>query len=83
MIHWEQLWKSRGDFLLKLKLIRLIPFWRKVLYIFTMNIWIDVYDTVGSNGIFTSNPSVVKFAGFEVRKTHTQKVKLTNNSAAP
>jgi hypothetical protein len=44
---------------------------------------IDVYDTVGSNGIFTSNPSVVKFSGFEVRKTHTQKVKLTNNSAAP
>ena len=26
---------------------------------------IDVYDNVGSNGIFGANPSVVKFAGFE------------------
>ena len=44
---------------------------------------IDVYDTVGSNGIFGANPSVVKFAGFEIRKTHTQRVRLINNSAAP
>jgi hypothetical protein len=44
---------------------------------------IDVYDTVGSNGIFASNPSVVKFQGFEIRKTHTQRVRLINNSPAP
>ena len=42
-----------------------------------------VYDTVGSNGIFGANPSVVKFAGFEIRKTHTLKVRLINNSPAP
>ena len=44
---------------------------------------IDFYDNVGSNGIFGANPSVVKFAGFEIRKTHTQKVRLINLSAAP
>ena len=44
---------------------------------------IDVYDNVGSNGIFGANPSVVKFAGFETMKTHTLKVRLINNSPAP
>ena len=42
-----------------------------------------MYDTVGSNGIFAASPSVVKFAGFEIRKTHTQRVRLINNSPAP
>jgi hypothetical protein len=41
------------------------------------------FETVGSNGIFGANPSIVKFAGFELRKTHTLKVKLINQSAAP
>ena len=45
--------------------------------------FIDIYDNVGSNGIFGANPSVVKFAGFEIRKTHTLKVRLINNSPAP
>ena len=30
-----------------------------------------MYDTVGSNGIFGASPSVVKFSGFEIKKTHT------------
>jgi hypothetical protein len=38
---------------------------------------------VGTNGIFGSNPSVVKFAGFELMKTHTVKVRLINTSPAP
>ena len=46
-------------------------------------ILLDVYDNVGSNGIFGANPSVVKFAGFETLKTHTLKVRLINNSPAP
>ena len=41
------------------------------------------FDAVGSNGIFGASPSIVKFAGFELRKTHTLKVKLINNSPAP
>jgi len=41
------------------------------------------FDTVGSNGIFTASPNVVKFAGFETHKTHTLKVRLINNSPAP
>jgi len=44
---------------------------------------VDVYDNVGSNGIFGASPSVVKFAGFETLKTHTMRVRLINNSAAP
>ncbi len=46
-------------------------------------IGIDIYDNVGSNGIFGASPSVVKFQGFEIRKTHTLKVRLINNSPAP
>lgn len=45
--------------------------------------FLDVYDNVGSNGIFGANPSVVKFAGFEPLRTHTLKVRLINNSPAP
>ena len=41
------------------------------------------FDAVGSNGLFGANPSIVRFAGFELRKTHTIKVKLINNSPAP
>ena len=41
------------------------------------------FDAVGSNGLFSASPSMVKFAGFELRKTHTLKVKLINNSPAP
>ena len=43
----------------------------------------NVFDTVGSNGIFGASPSVVKFAGFEIGKTHTLKVRMINNSPAP
>lgn len=38
---------------------------------------------MGSNGLFAASPSVVKFAGFELRKTHTIKVKIINNSPSP
>jgi|TARA_B110000305_G_C19370128_1_gene604030 hypothetical protein len=41
------------------------------------------FDAVGSNGLFGAYPSTVKFAGFELCKTHTLKVKLINNSPAP
>lgn len=41
------------------------------------------FDAVGSNGLFGAYPSIVRFAGFELRKTHTIKVKLINNSPAP
>ena len=41
------------------------------------------FDAVGSNGLFGAFPSIVKFSGFELRKTHTLKVKLINNSPAP
>ena len=41
------------------------------------------FHKVGNNGIFAANPAQVKFAGYELRKTHTLKVKLINNSAAP
>lgn len=41
------------------------------------------FDAVGSNGLFGASPSIVRFAGFELRKTHTLKVKLINNSPAP
>jgi hypothetical protein len=43
----------------------------------------NVFDTVGSNGIFQVSPSVVKFAGFQANKTHTFKVRVINNSPAP
>jgi len=56
---------------------------KKSMKLFLNNCFIDVYDTVGSNGIFSGTPSVVKFAGFEIRKTHTQRVRLINNSPAP
>ena len=38
---------------------------------------------VGQNGVFASSPPVVKFAGFELLKTHTIKVRLINLSPAP
>lgn len=41
------------------------------------------FDAVGSNGLFGASPSMVKFAGFELRKTHVLKVKIINNSPAP
>lgn len=41
------------------------------------------FEAVGSNGLFTASPAIVKFAGFELQKTHTLKVKLINNSPAP
>jgi hypothetical protein len=41
------------------------------------------FDAVGSNGLFGANPAMVKFAGYELNKTHTLKVKLINNSPAP
>lgn len=43
----------------------------------------NVFDAVGSNGIFQVTPSVVRFAGFEANKTHTFKVRVVNNSPAP
>jgi hypothetical protein len=33
--------------------------------------------------MFTASPAIVKFAGFELQKTHTLKVKLINISPAP
>jgi hypothetical protein len=41
------------------------------------------FEAVGSNGLFGASPAIVKFGGFELRKTHTLKVKLVNNSPAP
>ena len=41
------------------------------------------FDAVGSNGLFSASPSMVKFAWYELNKTHTLKVKLVNNSPAP
>jgi len=41
------------------------------------------FEAVGSNGLFGAYPAIVKFAGYELRKTHTIKVKLINNSPAP
>ena len=41
------------------------------------------FDAVGTNGFFGASPNIVRFAGFELRKTHTLKVKLINNSPAP
>ena len=41
------------------------------------------FEAVGSNGLFGAYPAILKFAGFELRKTHTLKVKLINNSPAP
>ena len=41
------------------------------------------FDAVGSNGMFGASPAIVRFAGYELRKTHTLKVKLINNSPAP
>ena len=70
----------KGGFLVKLKEIKLIFFLKSVIY---YSEHVDFYDNVGSNGIFGANPSVVKFAGFEIRKTHTLKVRLINNSPAP
>lgn len=37
-------------------------------------------EMVGSNGIISASPSVVKFAGYTTHKTHTLKLRLTNNS---
>lgn len=48
-----------------------------------MIVCVDIYDNVGSNGIFGASPAVVKFTGFEILKTHTQRVRLINNSPAP
>jgi hypothetical protein len=38
---------------------------------------------VGSKGIFSASSLFVKFAGYELRKTHTKKVKLHNLSTNP
>ena len=70
----------KGGSLVKLKERKLISLLKSVIYLINH---LDFYDNVGSNGIFGANPSVVKFAGFEIRKTHTLKVRLINNSPAP
>ncbi len=41
------------------------------------------YDKVGGNGVFTIDPPVVKFSGFEILKTHTLWVRLVNVSNHP
>lgn len=41
------------------------------------------FEKVGNNGVFSAMPKVVKFAGYELGKTHTLKVKLLNNSPVP
>jgi len=56
---------------------------KKSMLFTTFKIIIDLYDNVGSNGIFGASPSVVKFAGYEHMKTHTLRVRLINNSPAP
>ena len=38
---------------------------------------------MGSNGIFSLSPDVVKFKGFETFKTHTIRVRLVNLSKHP
>ena len=42
-----------------------------------------ISEAVGSHGIFSANPPVVRFAGFESNKTHTIKLRLLNTTAAP
>jgi hypothetical protein len=41
------------------------------------------FTAVGTNGLFSASPAMVKFAGFELRKTHTLKVRMINDSPAP
>ena len=38
----------------------------------------EIYSKIGQNDIVQARPSVVHFAGFEVNKTHTQKLFLIN-----
>ena len=41
------------------------------------------YETVGSNGIFSASPAIINFAGYELNKTHTIKLKMVNTSGVP
>jgi len=38
----------------------------------------EIYSKIGQNDVVQARPAVVHFAGFEVNKTHTQKLFLIN-----
>eukprot|EP00347_Sterkiella_histriomuscorum_P018462 403345428 len=43
----------------------------------------NFYQPVGQYGIFAAHPSELFFRGFEILKTHTQRLRLINNSPMP
>jgi len=42
---------------------------------------VEIYSTVGNNGVLTTTPMVLHFAGFEVGKVRRQKLDIINSSA--
>ena len=46
-------------------------------------LYLEKFDSVGSNNIYESSPSVLTFAGYELKKTQSQKLILKNISELP
>ena len=44
-------------------------------------IFVEIYSTLGSNGILTVSPAVLHFAGFEVGQVRRLKLNIINSSA--
>jgi len=44
-------------------------------------IFVEIYSTLGSNGILTVSPTVLHFAGFEVGQVRRLKLNIINSSA--
>lgn len=41
------------------------------------------FEPIGQSGMFMANPAIVKFAGYDLKKTHTIKLKIKNQSKFP
>jgi len=44
-------------------------------------IFVEIYSTLGNNGILTASPTVLHFAGFEVGRVRRLKLDIINSSA--
>jgi len=58
-------------------LLLLLIFYEFVLLL----IVVEIYSTLGNNGILTTSPMVLHFAGFEVGKVRRLKLDIINSSA--
>ena len=70
--------KTRVNYKHSICLCIVTPIPEQCQHVFTICIFSEIYSKIGQNDVVQARPSVVHFAGFEVNKTHTQKLFLIN-----